>query len=251
MKTRLLIVCILAVLAPVKGVVAAPIQEWFEKANTFYEQQQFDSAATYYGKIAQVGQSVDVCYNLGNTYYRLGKTGPALLYYEKAQKIDPTDPDILANIRFANMNIIDRLPQPEETFMGTLVRGLHTRFSLSTQLWILFAVLMVISILFSASIYVSHNMRLWLIYAGSLGLILALAGGISVGTKIYSEERVNYAIVLSKAVDAMSEPNRGKIQFTAHEGTRFRIRQQVNEWSFVSLPNGVCGWVPDSSFGKI
>jgi hypothetical protein len=233
------------------GGQAAPTQQWFEKGNDFYEQQMFDSAVVYYEKIAQVGGSDEVYYNLGNAYYRLGKTGLAMLYYEKAKAIAPTDPDILANIRFASMNIVDRVPQPEQTFFTAMFHRLHILFPLTVQLWILFGILMLISILFSAGMFVSHNMRLWLVYTGSLGCIIALFFGGSIGVKVYSTEKTVDAIVLTKSVDAMNEPNGAKVQFTAHEGTKFHIRQQVNEWSFVSLPNGVCGWVPDSCYGKI
>jgi tetratricopeptide (TPR) repeat protein len=230
---------------------AAPLQQWFEKGNDFYEAQKYDSAMVYYEKIAQMGGSSDVYYNLGNAYYRLGKTGLAMLYYEKAKSIDPTDPDILANIKFASMNIVDRVPPPEETFLSALFHRFHVLFPVGAQLWILFGLLMLISILFSAGIFASHNIRLWLVYTGALCCIIALFFGISIGVKVYTMEKSADAIVLIKSVDAMNEPNGSKVQFTAHEGTKFHIRQQLNEWSFVSLPNGVCGWVPDSSFGKI
>jgi tetratricopeptide (TPR) repeat protein len=231
--------------------LAAPVQLWYEKANGFYEQQQFDSARVYYEKIAGVGANADVYYNLGNSCYRLSQIGPALLYYEKALKLKPTDPDILANIRFANMNTIDRVPQPEQTFFGAIFHRLHMLLSLNTQLWLLFLTLTGISVLFSIGLFASHNARLWLGYGGAVCFLVALFLGISSGVKIYDQEKVAYAIVLAKAVDAKNEPNGSKVQFSAHEGTKFRIRQQVNGWSFVSLANGVCGWVPDDCFGKI
>ena len=38
-------------------------------------------------------------YNAGNAYARAGKPGLAVLYYERAKLLDPTDQDIDANLR--------------------------------------------------------------------------------------------------------------------------------------------------------
>lgn len=232
-------------------VFSAPVQHLFEKANRFYEAQEFDSAAAYYEKSVEAGANADVYYNLGNSYYRLKKIGLAILYYEKALKLAPNDSDILANIRFANLNIIDRIPLPEQTLLTNLLQRLHTLLPLNTQLWVLFGLLSLVAILFSASLFVSYNPRLWLLYMCTLTLILVLSLGFSVGVKIYDNERTEYAIVLEKSVDAINEPNGTTVIFTAHEGTKFRIRKRVDEWALVSLPNGVSGWVSDKVFGEI
>ncbi len=53
---------------------SAPVNVWFEKANTFYSEQKFDSAAHYYEKIIESGyQSSTVYFNCGNAWYRLKK----------------------------------------------------------------------------------------------------------------------------------------------------------------------------------
>jgi SH3-like domain-containing protein len=57
--------------------------------------------------------------------------------------------------------------------------------------------------------------------------------------------------VLVNSVDARNEPNGNKVLFTAHEGTRFRIRKEMADWYLVSLPNGVSGWIEKESVGKI
>jgi tetratricopeptide (TPR) repeat protein len=234
------------------AVSAAPVDYWFEKANTLYEQQNYDSAQIYYEKILSSGTNNSaVCFNLGNTYFRLKKIGLAMLFFEKALRLSPNDPDIIANIKFAQSAIVDRLPTPEQSFIEVVLVRLHNLFSLNAQLWVIFAILLILGIFFSLGIFASSNVRLWIIYLSSI-LIIVLAGfGISAGLKIYSHEKMPYAIVLSPSVEAKNQPNGNKVLFTVHEGTKFRVRKQVGEWSLVNLPTGVSGWVLSSSLGSI
>ncbi len=244
---------LLMIIASLSGVItAAPVDQWFNTANRFYENKQYDSAVIYYEKILETGiHNSDVFYNLGNTYFRLHKLGMALLYFEKARKQDPTDQDIFANIKFSQLNIIDRVPEPRRSFFETILWRLHTFFSLNAQLWILFGCLMFLSLSYVLGMFVSHNIRLWLIYTASIAIILSTFLGISIGIKIYDAEKKQFAIVLEKTVDAKNQPDGNKVLFTVHEGTKFQIKKTVGDWSFVSLPNGVSGWVKNEALGKI
>ncbi len=231
---------------------AAPIESWFETANEFYEQSVFDSAVVYYEQILEEGfTNADIHYNLGNSYYRTGKIGPAILQYEKALRLDPGDPDIQANLRFANRNIVDRIPEPERGFAGTIIHRLHTVLPLGAQLWLLFSLLTLTAVLYSLWLFASHNARLWLVYLAGLCILLLVIVGTSTGIRVYQRENIRYAVVLSNDVDALNGPNGNKVLFTAHEGTKFRIRKVVEKWSLVSLPNGVGGWVRNNALGKI
>lgn len=231
---------------------AAPVDHWFSKANGLYEEKQYDSAVVYYNKILEAGtQNSDVFYNLGNAYFRLHKLGQAILNYEKARKLSPTDQDILANIRFAQLNIIDRVPEPQRSFFETILWHLHTLFTHNTQIWILLACILFLCLSFALGLFASHNIRLWLIYTAGLCIILSVMLGISIGIKIYDSEKKHYGIVLEKTVDAKNQPAGTKVLFTVHEGTKFQIKKSVDNWIFVTLPNGVSGWVEDDALGRI
>lgn len=231
---------------------AAPVQEWMARGNAFYEEGRFDSAATYYRKVVESGMRHSaVYYNLGNACFRLGDPGLAILWYERAHALAPNDPDITANLKFARVQLTDRIPEPERTFLETVLRGFHTLLPLHTQLWILLGLFAVLSALFSAALFASHNLRLWLIYLLSLGGLLCLVLGFSTGYKIYRNEHVSYAIVLEDRVDAVSEPKGTKVLFSVHEGTKFRIHRKIDSWALVSLPNGVSGWVKRETMEEI
>ncbi|MBN1307745.1 MAG: tetratricopeptide repeat protein [Chitinispirillaceae bacterium] len=230
----------------------APVEHWFEQANRAYSEGRFDSAAAYYERIIESGtENAAVLYNYGNALYRLNKTGAARLAYERASCLAPNDPDIAANIRFIQSNIVDRLPEPQRGFLETVLWKLHIVVPLKQQLWIALALLGIVSFCIGWSFFASRNLRLWLIYLSILfGLLLSVLGG-SIGVKIYEAEKIAYAIVVVPSVNAKNEPEGSTVLFTAHEGTKFRIRKTVNDWALVSLPNGVSGWVERTALGTI
>ncbi|MFP4163088.1 MAG: BatD family protein [Chitinispirillaceae bacterium] len=250
LSTSVIVLLCSAVLYPV---LCSPIENWFEKANSFYAESNYDSAQIYYSKIIEEGiNNSDVLFNLGNTYFRQDKPGLARLYYEKAAEVSPKDPDIQANIRFVKSSIVDRVKGSNEAeFLTTVLYNVHTLFSLNQQLYIFFILLLATSILLSLMLFRSGMSRMWIIYAVTLCSLVLVVTGLSAGYKIFTLENKQYAIILTPSLDAKNQPQGDQILFTAHEGTKLRIRKTVGDWSLVSLPNGASGWVKDVSLGKI
>jgi tetratricopeptide (TPR) repeat protein len=230
----------------------APVDLWFQRGNEAYEEQQYDSAGAYYRKIIDAGvHNSAVYYNLANAYFRQHEKGRAILNYERAKKLAPNDPDIAANLKFARMHIVDRVPAPERSLFESILWHLHRLLPLGMQLWVLLALLFLLAALYAIGLFVSHNARLWLIYLGSLVAVVVVFVGISSGLKIYEAERVDYAVVLESAIDARNQPEGRTVLFTVHEGTKFRVRKRSGDWWLVSLPNGVSGWVASSALETI
>jgi tetratricopeptide (TPR) repeat protein len=247
-----IIVALCALFLLARAGAAAPVNLWFEQANKFYTEQQYDSAVTYYDKIVSSGMTSPVVYfNLGNAYFRLKKPGLCRLSYEKAARLDPADADVAANIKFLESNIVDRVEEPQRGFVEAVFQRLHHLMPLRTQLWFCCALLFCIGILSSAALYASGNRRLWLIYASVLIALVLAASGTSMVVKIVDAESTSYAILLDPSADARNEPEGAKILFTAHEGTKFQVRKTVEGWSLVSLPSGAAGWVENKALGKI
>ena len=223
---------------------AGPIDQWFEQANHWYQQEQFDSADVYYRKCIDAGMvNAALYYNLGNTCFRRHRMGEAILYYERARRLAPVDADILHNLRFVRANIVDRIAQPEQGFVESVLRVVHTAFALQTQLWALIALLTLMAILIALMLFTSRNARLWLSYLLGMAGVLCVMLGVSATLKIHYAERVVDAVILSPSVDAYNAPQGDKVLFVAHEGSTVRVRRRMDEWSLISLPNGISGWV--------
>jgi SH3-like domain-containing protein len=60
------------------------------------------------------------------------------------------------------------------------------------------------------------------------------------------------AVVLSNQIEARFEPtNTAKVAFVLHEGTKVHVERLEGTWALVSVPNGLRGWVPATSFERI
>ncbi len=83
------------------GVQAATAEEeLFQAANESSSRGDYGRAIGQYQQlIDQYGYTAPLLYNLANSYARNGQTGLALLNYERALKLSPTDPEILGNMQ--------------------------------------------------------------------------------------------------------------------------------------------------------
>ena len=80
------------------------------QANQLYKEKNYNGAIELYDSIISSGYySSDVYYNLGNAHFKMGHLAPAILNYERAKKLAPSDDDIDFNLRIANLRVVDRV----------------------------------------------------------------------------------------------------------------------------------------------
>ncbi|MDR2907953.1 MAG: tetratricopeptide repeat protein, partial [Bacteroidales bacterium] len=89
----------------------------FEQGNDFYAAENYKQAAASYLTVVKSGfVSPELYYNLGNSYFRLGDYPHAILYYEKAKRLSPKDPDLLMNLGIAKTKIADKFETLPDIF---------------------------------------------------------------------------------------------------------------------------------------
>ena len=77
--------------------------------NTQEAEQKLKEAASQYETILANGfKHGQIYYNLGNTYYRTGELGKAVLNYRKAQRLMPRNTDLDANLKLVKNSIEDK-----------------------------------------------------------------------------------------------------------------------------------------------
>ena len=73
----------------------------FSAANKAYSSELYNKALQTYLDIAKKdGVSSELYYNIGNTYYRLNDRANAVLYYERALLLNPSNGDARSNLDF-------------------------------------------------------------------------------------------------------------------------------------------------------
>jgi len=244
--------CLLA-FGGVEGASLTQAQKFFELGNAAYERGDFAKAEMQYRHALDEGiADHKLYYNYANALFRSDKLGLAILYWEKAAKLSPNNPDIEYNLRFARARIIDKLPEPTSNFLTRALWSLHSGYSLNVGLWLA----LVSFSLFFAALFAFRSESRWIKGLGLLGLLLTVLVLLgltpSLVYKIRQQETVNTAIVLKPVLEIYSGPGDSYQLLTrVHEGTKFIIEQINGDWASVKLNNGTGGWARFAELGKI
>lgn len=224
-----------------------------EQGNAAYQGGSYQEAVRLYQNILQEGViSGELCFNLGNAYFRLGDMGRAILYYERAQRLLPRSESISFNLRLANLYIKDRVDVPPPFFLYQWYQLLTN--SLTARGW---GLLLSLFLLLSAILTL---VRQWfeLRFARivkKIALVLAVSGLLVLApfiSRYNFESNSHEAIVLSSVVTCLAAPQSGSTElFVVHSGTKVKILGTDSEWYKIELLDGKQGWAPQRDVEKI
>lgn len=227
----------------------------FQSGIDAYKKEDYSKALELWESCQQAGlQNADLYYNLGNAAFRLDQIGKAVWAYESALRLDPTNSDAAANLKFAQNQTVDKVENAaEDNPVLKALWKLHHLFSLNTQLWIL-----VLLAWLAASIYVAlHWVRKAslrnLMFLKLFGIgVLATLFALDTIAKIYIQETETPGIVLTKNADIMSGPGDNyQVLHELHEGTRVEVREVRGEWANVRIGDNVNGFMPVKLLGIV
>lgn len=224
------------------------------KANNAYDHQQYSSAITLYNKVLKEGWvSPKLYYNLGNSFFRKKEIPYAILYYEKAKKLDPNNENIQYNLNIANSMIVDKIEKVPVFFMKRWWNYFYNRFNADT--WtLIFIVSFSILVLFAGIFILSRERRprKWSFFLGLLFLLASIVSGGLASQRTYYSKNHNEAIIFATAITVKSSPSPNSVDlFIIHSGTKVQIINQVDGWINIKIPNGSIGWLPKASLRKI
>ncbi len=235
-------------------VFATEDQDRMSLADSAYQKEDYAAAVELYEQIVADGnEGAILFYNLGNAYYKCGNNPKALLWYERALKLDPSDEDIQHNIAFVNQKITDKIDALPETLLTKI--GNKTENGLTETQWAWISILCsflligcITTTVFSKS-YILRRVGFVLFWIALLLFILSLVFA-SMQKKNAEEKRE--AIVMELVVEAKNQPNAGgKELFVIHEGLKVQITNEMNGWVEIRIPNGEKGWVTENVIEKI
>lgn len=218
-----------------------------KEAESAYAKEDYSKAIELYeGLLKSNGESAAIYYNLGNAYYKSGKTAPAILNYERALLLEPGDSDIRFNLQMARQKSVDKIEPVGEFFLSKWFRAIQNMASIDT--W---AKVGIVSFLFLIGCLTLFFFSKWIrlkkigFYLGILFLLLVIFS--NVFAKHQKDELVNRtgAIVFSPTVTVKSSPDAsGTDLFILHEGTKVSVKSTLGQWSEIELEDGNIGWMP-------
>lgn len=215
-----------------------------------YIKGDYSKAITIYEAILQSKEAPEIYYNLGNAYYKNDDLGKAILNYERAYLLDPSDDDINTNLNLARQKTTDRVIAKSEIFFVKWLKSLAVMFNMK--------VLVIIGIggfiLFLLSVYIylftkSILFKKISFFAGLVLLIVSIVFNLFGWYQYKSMTDRDYAIAIDKSINVNSTPSEsGTLLFKIHEGHKVKvIDSSMKDWYEIQLEDGKVGWANKES----
>lgn len=223
-------------------------------ADSAYSAGEYATAIDLYERLLTDGESAVLYYNLGNAYYKVDDMSHAILNYERALRLNPSDKDIRFNLDLARSKTIDRVNDRVEIFFVRWFRSLTSLLSLDG--WASVAIVTFLLFLFAVALFVFGRKRSLrktsLILALILLFLTVCSNGIGYGQKRRLNNRTE-AIVMDPSVVVRSTPSpSGTELFVLHEGRKVTITDDAMQaWKQIALEDGNVGWIETKSLTVI
>lgn len=235
----------------------------YASADTAYSKGNYEEAALIYSQaLEKEGVSAGLLYNLGNTYYRLGKDGEAMLCYERAKRIEPSNSLINQNLNFLRNKVIDankgalqgkaiNVEPDHESFIEGLYRIIAVERKSNS--WAVFAVMAFILFLGGMALYMfTPNVlaRKTGFFSGLTFLGFTVVFLIFAFLAANNFNRQDEVILINFTTELLDQPREDASSTTTplHKGTKLKILETKaggdgTEWLKVKLNADNVGWV--------
>jgi len=227
-----------------------------ERADSAYMAENYPLAVQLYSHAAEKeGVSSTLYYNLGNAMYRTGNLSGAIINYNRALRIDPTNDDARANLEFVNEKIIDK--QVDENSLTQKIAETVIDFTTSNN-WAIITLICFSIFLLSVAGYLfltNIGLRKTSFFAAiSFLAISAICGIISHKAASRANDRTE-AIITATSVQLSTSPrypqNKTEEAVLLHEGTKIHIMDSVRiatdsispRWYEVEFRQGQRAWI--------
>ena len=234
------------------------------RADSAYNADNFSESADLYNlAIDNYGSSATLYYNLGNTYYRMGESGNAIIAYERALRLDPSDHDTRENLAFVNARITDR-PGERGTFLGNALDAAATSAPSNTWAWAgMICILLTLGGVLAYMLSSSVPVRKTGFFGGLAALALSAACLFLAFRSASIASADNIAVVTVPSTILSTVPrvpqDRNQEAMLLHEGTKVSILDSVRSttdsinsvWYDVEVDNAHRAWINARAVRKI
>jgi tetratricopeptide (TPR) repeat protein len=218
-------------------------------ADSAYIKNDYVTAIQIYENLLQQGESAEVYYNLGNSYYKSGDIARAILNYERALLLKPGNEDIHANLEIVRSKTVDKIDVAPEIFFISWIKSLIN--SISINAWARWGIAFFILLIASLYFFIfSKQTKIKKI--GLIGSIVCLLFVVCTNMFAAYQKKTltnrNTAIIISPSVTIRSTPNEnGTSLFILHEGSKVVIKDNsMKNWKEITIEDGKVGWISSS-----
>jgi tetratricopeptide (TPR) repeat protein len=214
----------------------------FMEAQKSYKEGKYSQAAQSFQKLLQGGPRNGILYyNLGNSYFKMGLLGKAILSYRMAELYMPRDEDLNANLSYARQLTKDKIETKQLVSFLKQFCFWYSKLNLR-ELFIVFLIMNALFWILALFKMVWRNEYLNFMFFTTLALTVVL--GCSFALKLYHHAYDTDGVVLTKEVTVRSGNGiNNTALFQLHDGAEFKITQEEGGWLKIELPDGKKGWI--------
>jgi tetratricopeptide (TPR) repeat protein len=220
----------------------------FKEANALYDAGNFADATTAYERIEP--KTANIYFNLGNAYFRQGRLGAAILSYQRARRLAPRDPDILANLRFAQqragVEMLNTPAQPVRRFLWSVVQSRTTNGWAAYEFVALWFCVVTVGVA-----VLSCRLRMGALVIASVFGCTFVCAATALSWQTYSQRIESQAIIISKTEARFAPLADSTVHFQLTEGTSVAIRENRGQWLFVERVDGQQGWTQSAAVAPL
>ena len=245
------VVLMLLMLLPAAAVSAQEdsyVDSLWNAANAAYSEGRWTDAVNDYERISGMGlESASLYCNTGDAFFKDGNLAKAILYYERALKLDPSYEDARYNLELMNAAIQDRIDPVPEFILKVWARDIC--YIMDSDAW---------AVCFIVFLALTLAMVLLFVLAPSaggrrtgffVGIVMLLCAAFSLGFSVWQMKdymSADEAVVMRPVASVKSSPSAESSTdlFILHEGAKVRILDEVGRWSNIELADGRQGWLP-------
>ena len=223
------------------------VDSLWNEANAAYADGRWADAAAGYEMISSMGlESAALYCNAGDAFFKDGNVPMAIVYYERALKLDPSYEDARYNLELMNSLIQDRIDAVPEFILKVWARDIC--YIMDSDAWaVCFLVFLALTLAMALTFVLAPTA------AGRrvgffVGIVFLVCSVCSISFSVWQKKdymSADEAIVTRPVTSVKSSPSAESSTdlFILHEGTKVRILDEVGRWNNVELVDGRQGWI--------
>ena len=176
----------------------------------------------------------------------MGNNGKAILYYEKALKLNPAGEDAKINLQIARLQTLDKIEVVPEFILATWVKDIRNMLSSNGWAYITIALLAVTAILMLMFKFApTTGQRKFSFVMACVVFLFAIFTVLFAASLRANANSQDHAIVMVPVSNIKSAPNAtGNNLFILHEGSKVEILEEAGKWCRIEISDGRQGWMP-------
>ncbi len=246
----ILVLCVISLTFFVQDTYAQKdaVLDAFYEADAAYKSEDYKAASEKYEQMILLGlESGQLYYNLGNSYFKDGQLGKAMLSYQRAREYIPRDSDLESNSKYVK-TFLSAQPKLQESFLIRKFKGLFDFVTIGECAFLIVMILFVMAVLHILSLYLKWERFKLLVFEVVFFILLVLnVLGIVHKARVHNST----AVVVSDS-QARFEPREGAtVHFDLPQGWTVKVIKNQGGWIKIERFDNKVGWVPQDTLKKV